>query len=72
MAGINHGKKNKDDRNKSKVESEKDDSEVPEEIENEEIEEFIESEETVGEKQDKEFPEKHVSCMCLFSHAQMQ
>ena len=63
MAIINHGKKSKDNENKSKVENEKDDSEVAEEIGDEEIEEDIEEDENVGEKQDREFPEKHVSCM---------
>ena len=64
VAGINHPKKNKDHENTNKIMSEKDDSEVPEE---DIIEEIIESEDNIGEKQDKEFPEKHVSSRSICS-----
>ena len=67
VAGINHHKKNKDHENTNKIESEKDDSEVPEGDIIEEIEEIIESEDNIGEKQDKEFPEKHVSSRSICS-----
>ena len=65
LAIINHGKKNKDNENKNKMESKEDGSEIPEEAIEEELDE--EPYETIGEKQDREFPEKHVSSKIVLS-----